>query len=316
MPNPGLIRPGTKGTVTFHSSDGGVFLGEGVVELPVTAEMKAPVSGTVSKVLVREGGVVAAGDSVLVITDPSLSVQVNTQKLRVEQARLDYEERLEDVELLTITAPADGVVISIPVELGNNITESPVVAVIADPSRAEASIEVDELDVGKLEIGMPARISIEALGGKSFTGRVKSISAEGVQQSGVSKFDVTVDIDDPAGLKTGMTANVDIDVASKQDALVVPAEAVTGTRGEETVRVVDAGGRIVPRKVKVGLSSARLVEILEGLSEGERVVLASSEGGSNRDVQLRVPMMGPGFAPRQVEVRERRQGQGTSGGNR
>jgi HlyD family secretion protein len=156
---------------------------------------------------------------------------------------------------------------------------------------------VDELDVGKLKVDMPAMITVDALAGKAFNGRVRTIAAEGIQQSGVARFDVTVDIDSPEELRTGMTANVEITVASKQDALVVPAEAVTGARGQETVRVVDAEGRVSPRRVKVGLSNSRFVEITDGLEVGQRIAITTADGANSRSGQARMLFMGTGGPP-------------------
>ncbi|MGE5485944.1 MAG: efflux RND transporter periplasmic adaptor subunit [Ignavibacteriales bacterium] len=297
IPNPGLLRAGSTGIATFHTSDGKAFLGDGKVELPSSESIKSPVSGTVSKILLREGATVRVGDPILVITDPSLSTSVKSSRLSVEQSLLDLERKQDDVDALTIRAPADGVVVSIPVDLGNNIEESPVLAVIADTQHAQAVIEVDELDVGKLKIGMPAKVTVDALGGKVFNGSVRTIAAEGAQQSGVAKFDVTVDIDTPDELRTGMTASVEITVASKQDTLVVPAEAVTGTRGQEVVNVIDADGKVSTRPVKVGLSSSRFTEITDGLQEGERIAITTSPGGTDsRSGQMRM-FMGPGGPP-------------------
>jgi len=314
IPNPGLIRAGTKAHATFRSADGYTFLGDGVIEMPASGAIKAPVSGTISKILLREGSDVKAGDAVLIISDPSLATDIQSQRLNVEQARLELEKRQRNVDSLTVRSPADGVVVSIPVELGNNITEQPVLAIIADTSRAKAVIQVDELDVGKIKVDMPARITADALQGKTFTGRVRAIAAEGVQQSGVAKFEVTVDIDSPEGLRTGMTASVEILVAEKPEALVVPAEAVTGSRGQETVRVVDSNGQITVRRVKVGLASSRLIEVLEGLNEGDRVVIA---GGQNSSPQIRMPMfMGPGAPGGGPNPSQRSTSRNSGGGNR
>ena len=309
--NPGLLRAGSTGTATFHSSDGDTFLGDGKVELPASSSIRAPVSGTVSRILAREGSMIKAGDPVIVISDPSLSIDVSSKKLNVEQSLLNLQKAQRNVDSLTIRAPVDGVVVSIPVELGNNIQESPVLAIIADTRNAEAVIKVDELDLGKLETGLPAKITVDALGGKVFTGKVKSIAAEGAQSSGVAKFDVTVAIDSPEGLRTGMSANVEIMVAEKANALVVPAEAVSGAKGQETVRVLDANGQVSVRKIKVGLSTSRLVEITEGVNEGDVVVLASSSSTTNSQQQMR--MMGPGPTGGVMIRQEVRPGGGQSG---
>ncbi|NPV69932.1 MAG: efflux RND transporter periplasmic adaptor subunit [Firmicutes bacterium] len=313
--NPGLLRAGSKGTATFRSADGDTFLGDGTVELSASGSIKAPVSGTVSKILAREGSMIKAGETILVISDPSLSLDISSKKLSVEQSMLSRQKAQRNVDSLTIRAPANGVVVSIPVELGNNIEESPVLAIIADTNHAEAVVEVDELDLAKIKTGMPAKVTVDALGSKVFTGHVKSIAAEGTQQSGVAKFDVTVTIDSPEGLRTGMTANVEIMVAEKANALVVPAEAVTGTRGQETVKVLDANGQVSVRKVSVGLFTSRLVEITAGLTEGERVVVAASSSAGNTQQQMRM-FMGPGVPGGGPRPGEQRNQGGSSGGAR
>jgi len=271
--NPGLLRAGSTGTATCRTADGDTFLGDGTVELPASGSIKAPVSGTGSRVLLREGSMVKAGDAVIVISDPSLSLDVSSKKLSVRQALLNLQKAQRNVDSLTIRAPADGVVVSIPVELGNNIEESPVLAIIADTNHAEAVIQVDELDLAKLKVGLPAKVTVDAVGGKVFSGSVKSVAAEGTQQSGVAKFDVTVTIDSPEGLRTGMTANVTIIAERRENVLLVPSRAIQVRGARHLVRVVREG-QVTEVPVQIGLSGDNGTEVLgDTLREGDLVVL-------------------------------------------
>jgi HlyD family secretion protein len=155
------------------------------------------------------------------------------------------------------------------------------VAAIADMSRVQVIAAVNEIDVGRVRPSMEATIVADAFPESSFTGLVTRIAPEARVVQNVTQFDVLIEVENPEQLlRSGMNCNVTIVLSRKEDVLAVPLEAVqepaAGKPGEPTVIVVTAQGS-EERPVALGERNGGMVEIVQGLSEGEeiRVSLAS-----------------------------------------
>jgi HlyD family secretion protein len=140
--------------------------------------------------------------------------------------------------------------------------------------------EINEIDIGKVKVGGPAEVRIEAHPGTVFQGRVLRVGALAKLKesrtggpSGIKVFDVTMQIEakDPR-LKPGLTATVDLIVDRHADVVSIPLSAVMTGPGEHTV-VVSNTGTLEKRKVTLGPSNDERVIVKEGLRAGEHVVL-------------------------------------------
>src|SRR5262249_16578361 len=147
---------------------------------------------------------------------------------------------------------------------------------IADISRMHVKGKVPESDVGKISVGMPARIGVESFRDEKFSGQVSRISPLGKEQDNVTSFEVEVVIDnDTHKLKTGMTANAEIVLEEHPKTLVIPEAAIIyGEQGATSVEIpdskVESGKRKVP--IKVGISNGVKTEVLEGVQEKDPIV--------------------------------------------
>ncbi|HVE14265.1 MAG TPA: efflux RND transporter periplasmic adaptor subunit, partial [Elusimicrobiota bacterium] len=141
---------------------------------------------------------------------------------------------------------------------------------IADMSRLVVRLKISEMDILKLEAGMPVRVSVDALPGASFPGKVSLVAPQAEKESTGGKFfRVEVELDRAdRRLKSGMTAQVDALLSRRQDVLKIPAAAVFEEEGR-TVVYVGSPARAVP--VEVGLRTDMEAEIRSGLEEGQRV---------------------------------------------
>jgi HlyD family secretion protein len=134
---------------------------------------------------------------------------------------------------------------------------------------------VDEIDVGKLHEGMPARIRIGALPEAKVDGKVSKIAPKSKTAEGATLFDVEIDLlpGKDVILRAGYSANADIAVREKADVLLVPERLVAFADGKATVEVPGAGDQSpVKKDVKVGLSDGMNIEVVEGLAEKDLVV--------------------------------------------
>jgi HlyD family secretion protein len=145
------------------------------------------------------------------------------------------QERMGDV---TIRAPIDGVIIRKDVEEGQiiqsasqNISGGTTVFLMADLTEMQVRALVSETDLGKIQAGLPARVSVEAYPGRAFHGTVIKIEPQAVVEQNVTMFPVLVHLNNQEGLlKPGMNAEVVVEIARRDDAVTVPNAAVVATR--------------------------------------------------------------------------------------
>lgn len=220
---------------------------------------------------------------------------LDTAKFNYDTALSTLSEAESDVAETVITAPMDGVVVGEPKTVGTMAVQGnsnpTVIMRIADTANKQILAQVDETDIGKVQVGQEATFTVDAYTDRTFTARVTKISqtdtsntwdtnsstsssssSSSSSSASVIYYYVTLDVNDPDDvLKLGMTARVDITTSEKQDALVVPIAALkTNDSGSYVVRVNDDGTtEQVP--VKTGIYSSDYVEILSGLTEGDKV---------------------------------------------
>jgi HlyD family secretion protein len=149
---------------------------------------------------------------------------------------------------------------------------------VSDLRHLAVSVDLSEFDAAQVRGGLPAVVSVDALGGRKLPGRVLFAPLAGVDNGGVVTFPVRVSITSVAGVRPGMNASVRIIVAQRRNVVTVPLEAVSRGSGAAHVTVVDASGRARPRRVSVGLADNKIIEITRGLRPGERVELGGGGG--------------------------------------
>lgn len=182
-----------------------------------------------------------------------------------------------------IRAPAEGTVLTRVVNPGDPIVPltsfqpGTEMATIADMSDLIFKGTVDEIDVGKLSVGMIARIKVGALPTDVVTGRVSRIAPQAQQKEGATLFDVEVELDPGSKitLRAGYSANADVVIREKKDVLVIPERLVTFEDGGKKTSVELPGTDPKnPKKadIKTGISDGLNIEVVSGLKKGDKVV--------------------------------------------
>ncbi|MEJ2053384.1 MAG: efflux RND transporter periplasmic adaptor subunit [Calditrichaceae bacterium] len=133
---------------------------------------------------------------------------------------------------------------------------------------------VDEIDVGKIEEGMPCELQIGALPGNIIKGHVTLISLKAKKEDNTTVFPVEIKIDDTDGalLRAGYSANAHIIIAQRDSVLAIPERVVTFRNDSAFVKIPKGQVGSEEHYIKTGLSDAILIEVTEGLSEGEEVL--------------------------------------------
>lgn len=219
------------------------------------------------------------------------------------QAKKSEDERQKDklkkierqIEKAMIFAPAEGVVIYAtsteqgghhgppvePLEEGTQVRERQDLIHLPTTSGVNAEIGVYEVSLDKVSVGQPVEITVDAIPGERFTGRVAYIAPLPDAQAAFMNpdlkiYDTLVYLDSNGNtdlLRTGMSCNAEIIVEQHKEAVYVPVQAVIRTGGKPTVYVLN-GKNFEPREIEIGMDNNRMIHVKSGLEPGEIVSLA------------------------------------------
>lgn len=172
----------------------------------------------------------------------SAAMSIKSIQLNIKQTQLDMQDTRDKAKAPDpLVASIDGTVTAVNVKDGDSVTGQIEAFTIVNYDKLDIQISADELDISQLKVGQTANITMDALSGQSFTGKVTKIAKEGTSSNGVATFPVTVRLDKTDGVLPGMNGSVDVVIESKQDALLVPVEAVTQMGTKYFVRVPETG---------------------------------------------------------------------------
>ena len=202
----------------------------------------------------------------------------------IAQALAAVERAEEELANATIRAPIRATVLTRDVEIGSPVSSilnmganATLVLTLGDIEKVFVRGKVDEADIGLVRLGQRARITTETFRDRVFEGQVTQISPIGVERDNVTTFEVEVSIANPGQeLKANMTANAEIIRQEFADSLLVPEAAVVyDAQRNAFVDVVDPAERTGRRRmaVKPGVGNGTRTQILDGLKEGDKVVL-------------------------------------------
>ena len=176
----------------------------------------------------------------------------------------------------TLTSPTDGMVLSSNGKAGElaTSTNTPFI-VIASGNEVTVNSFLIEDDIGKISIGQVAEVIFTSLPDKTYEGKVNSISPNPViDQSGIVTYKASVTLNAPdENIKNGMTASMAFIAQQAKGVVTVPVEAVVRKNGESSIEVQSTDGSTAQVKVKTGLTDGKIVEIIEGLKAGDKVLI-------------------------------------------
>lgn len=206
------------------------------------------------------------------------------RKARVSQVQAVADRIGEELEYTSIRSPIRGIVLSRDIETGSAVSSiltmgagATRVMVLGDMNDVYVRGRVNEIDIGKIRTGLPARITVETYKDRVFHGEVYKIAPLGVEWNNVTSFEVRVSVENPEGLLlANMSANAEIILEEHQDALTIPEGAVLFDLDRKTyVEIHDPAGKNGRRRVEfeMGISTGIKAEVLSGLEEGMQVIL-------------------------------------------
>ncbi len=211
----------------------------------------------------------------------------------IEQSRSRIAVAQATLERMVLRAPFDGVVADISGELGEFATPSPpgiltIPAIdLIDDSCLYVSAPIDEVDAPKLKVGQVSRITLDAIKGRVFSGKVRRIAPYVLDlEKQARTVEVEVEFDKLAedeGLLVGYSADVEIIHEVREQVLRVPTRALL--EGNRVLRFGE-GGMLEERTLTTGLSNWEYVEVTAGLAEGDRIVTSLDREGMKAGVRV------------------------------
>jgi HlyD family secretion protein len=227
---------------------------------------------------------------------------VKTQELRMQEVRATAESARFDLSKVRIESPIDGIVTRRNIEEGETVVigtmnnAGTVLLTIADMSVIQAEVEVDETDIPSVAIGQPAKVTIDAMPGRTFSGKVSEIGNSPIMATGqaagaATNFKVVVTLDEEIGdVRPGFTCTAEITTAVREQALAVPIQATTIRE-----MVVNEAGEVVrppddERRPRRGAAQAAELEPGQSRKELEGVFVAAD--GRARFVPVKTGIAG------------------------
>ena len=220
--------------------------------------------------------------------------EYNNLKLTFEQAAQELRNAEADYQIIkegsiggsssantNIRATTTGTILEIPVEIGDQVIQSnsfnagTTIATVADLTKMVFEGKVDEGEVGKLKVGMPLKVSLGAISDKEFDARLRFIAPKGLEESGAVKFKIEGDVtvEDDFVIRAGYSANASLILDRKENILVLPEALLQFDKATDKpyVEVEIGEQKFERRENKIGISDGINVEILEGLTETDKV---------------------------------------------
>ena len=256
--------------------------------------------------MVKKGAAARESLDAAQATLKSAQSAVDQAKADIRKSQLELDNAGLRLGYTSVTAPMDGVVISVAVEKGqtvNAVQDSPTLVTLAQTNTMTVEAEIAEADVGAVQPGMAAYFTLLGADKTRYEGKLKSIdpaplaTSKNTTTTTSSSNDTAVyyygkmDVPNADGkLRIGMTANMVINVREAKGVLTIPMTALqTNSAGADEVQVMGADGKPQPREVKLGINDGVNTEVTEGLTAGEQVVVSSGTGESS------MPMPGGPF---------------------
>lgn len=208
------------------------------------------------------------------LDDENFTLAVLQAGQRVDSAQRALNDAEEALRNAVIAAPRDGVVLETLVGVGDIINRTQPVMTLYTRNDLEVIANVDELDLVNVEPGAAATVRLDAFPAQEIAGAVVATAPQAREQGGATVFPTTISIDIPDGLdiRPGMNADVTIVTDARDEALLVPQQAVRTVGERAFVTLVEDGERM-EREVLLGYRSGGQVEVVSGLAEGDRVTL-------------------------------------------
>jgi HlyD family secretion protein len=223
------------------------------------------------------------------------NLEVKAEDVAMDQASVDVaEQSLRQAQIslenATLKAPFEGVVTSVNVVTGSRTSSAPAAVRVMNANALHVDLKLSENDMVRVQLGQTVNLAADALQDWQADAKVSYIAPAAENTNGVVTYVARVSFtaNEPL-VRVGMTANVDIATARKNDVLIVPNTALLPKGNGHVLQVVGIDGNTGEVDVETGLTDGEFTEIIAGVSEGARVVALPSSGAPQAALGLPMP---------------------------
>jgi HlyD family secretion protein len=293
-----------------------VVAATGTIKAVNSVDISSKITAHIKEIKVKENEQVTAGQELVILEDTALQAQVTQAKERLDNAAIkyqrtsrltsiggtstealdnasmdykiaqaNYDEVMSKLDDTIIVSPMAGSVIGKPLSAGELVAQGvnnpTVILTVADMSKMQIEANIDQTDIGKIALGQKVTFTVDAYPGKEFSGMVTTISRKATVSGNVTYYPVTIDVTNAENLlNPGMVARVSVIVSESQGVLTLPLSAIRSDKTGKYVVVAGPNGQTQNVPVKTGNTGDDRVEIISGLSAGDKVVVAQVKAQS------------------------------------
>lgn len=207
-------------------------------------------------------------------TDAAKQMQLDILSKQVQLAQYDLEAANAQVSNANLVSPISGTILTVLAKRGEMVTPQQPIVTVGDLSAPWVSADIDEVDAGKISVGDAAEVTLDAFPNDHLSAKVTKIADSATIKQGSTVYEASIDLSkySKVNLKPGMSATIVVTADSVADTLLVPNRAIETVGDRKYVTVIDGNGtRRV--EVKSGLTSSSETQILDGLTEKDKVLL-------------------------------------------
>ncbi|MBU4338593.1 efflux RND transporter periplasmic adaptor subunit [Patescibacteria group bacterium] len=222
----------------------------------------------------------SAEDSLALKKAGTAPEQIDAQKAQVKQAEAQIKNYEIQQNQSTIKSPISGIVTKQEAKIGKNISANAIIISVISEAKFQIETNIPEADIAKIKIDDPAKITLDAYGNDIiFEAKIISIDPAETIIEGVSTYKATLEFTkEDDHIRSGMTANIDILTAKKENIIAIPQRTIITKDGQKLVLIDLGNGNQEERKIETGLrGSDGNIEIISGLKAGEKVIISVTE---------------------------------------
>lgn len=252
-------------------------------------EIKPPIAGRIDEVLAKEGEVVKKGKVLAWISSTERAALMDSVRTQGEQEIKKWEVLYRPTPVI---APINGTIILRNVEAGQSFTNTDPIFVMAD--RLTVKAQVDETDIALIKLNQRTKIVVDAYPNSPIDGRVVHLAYDATVTNNVTTYAVDIlPVDPPDFMRSGMTSNVNVEVAREENVLKLPMSALIQD-DEGTIVLVPNGDKQRAVSVELGADDGKFVEVVSGLAENDQVLIKELVSKSKKTSSGSSPFFGGG----------------------
>jgi membrane fusion protein, macrolide-specific efflux system len=241
----------------------------GLIQPQNRLEIKPSIGGRIEDILVREGDKVKIGQVLARMSSTERAALVDAARLQSDEVLMYWEDVYKKSPIIS---PIDGEVIARNVEPGQTVTVSDAILVLSD--RLVVKAQIDETDIGRVDIGQPALITLDAYPDIKLEGIVDHIAYESEIINNVTIYNVDIITKEiPKMLRSGMSVTVELIEKTSKAVMTLPLSAIQYGDRRSFVLIRGSGGKTIEKDIITGIADDNKVEIVSGISFDDDVVM-------------------------------------------